>query len=31
MQVMISIDEKEVENDVKDFCFMGRTGEVSFG
>jgi multidrug resistance efflux pump len=30
MQVMISIDEKEVENNVNDFCFMGRTGEVSF-
>lgn len=30
MQVMISIDEKEVANNVNDFCFMGRTGEVSF-
>ena len=30
MQVMISIDEKEVENNTNDFCFMGRTGEVSF-
>lgn len=30
MQVMISINEKEVETSKADFCFMGRTGEVSF-
>jgi len=30
MQVMISVDEKEVDKHKGDFCFMGRTGEVSF-
>jgi multidrug resistance efflux pump len=30
MQVMISVDEKDVEAHKGDFCFMGRTGEVSF-
>lgn len=30
IQVMISIDEKEVEKHKGNFCFMGRTGEVTF-
>ena len=30
MQVIISVDEKDVEAHKGDFCFMGRTGEVSF-
>lgn len=30
IQVMIKIDEKDVEKGKGEFCFMGRTGEVSF-
>lgn len=30
IQVMIKIDEKDVESSKADFCYMGRTGEVSF-
>ena len=31
IQVMIKINEKDVEAGTKgDFCYMGRTGEVSF-
>ncbi|MDF3033453.1 MAG: hypothetical protein K0R76_407 [Alphaproteobacteria bacterium] len=30
IQVMIKIDEKDIEGSKGDFCYMGRTGEVSF-
>ncbi|MBM3632240.1 MAG: HlyD family efflux transporter periplasmic adaptor subunit [Alphaproteobacteria bacterium] len=30
IQVMIKIDEKDVEKGKGQFCYMGRTGEVSF-
>jgi len=30
IQVMIKIDEKDVEKGKGEFCYMGRTGEVSF-
>jgi hypothetical protein len=30
IQVMVKINEKDVEKGKGEFCFMGRTGEVSF-
>lgn len=30
IQVMIKVDEKDVNKDEGDFCYMGRTGEVAF-